>query len=227
MRRRLSESIGNLWGQAFCRMFIVNVYFERGELATAMETMSECIRVAGEAGLAMALVGTHAGLAWIYGAAGAIADGLEMGRLARATAQQRLPVFRPWALGSLARLQVMQGDLAAAEASVTEGYVGLDLEDLSTHGAILVPMADAELALAKHNDAHVIRLMDGLIARLRTVGKRSFLSDALYLKGQALRAQEQTEAASQVLSEARAEAESLGSRRMVWQILAALIIHPH
>jgi len=40
--RRLSESIGNLWGQSFCRMFVGNVYFEQGDLATAVETMTEC-----------------------------------------------------------------------------------------------------------------------------------------------------------------------------------------
>ena len=222
--RRLSESIGNLWGQAFCRMFVGDVYFERGDPATAIETMTECIRVAAQAGLVMALVCTRADLAWIYGTLGAIEAGLEMGRLAQATAAQRLPVFLPWALGSLARLQVMQGDLAAAETSVAEAYVGLELDDFSTHGAVQVPMADAELALARRNYAHVISVMDGLIARLRRVGMRSFLSDALYLKGQALLAQDQIDAARQVLSEARAEAESLGSRRMLWQILAALSV---
>jgi tetratricopeptide (TPR) repeat protein len=220
--RRLSESIGNLWGQAFCRMFVGMVYFERGDMATAIETMLECIHVAGEAGLVMALVVTRADLAWIYGTLGAIDAGLEMGRLARATAEQRLPVFRPWALSSLARLQVMQGDLAAAETSVTEAYIGLDMDDLSTHGGVLVPIADAELALAKHNYARVISVMDELIDRIHKVGMRSFLSDALYLKGQALLAQGQTQAARRVLGEARVEAESIGSKRMLWQILAAL-----
>lgn len=220
--RRLSESIGNLWGQAFCRMFVGIVYFERGELTTAITMMTECIQVAAQAGLMMALVGTRADLAWIYGSLGATADGIEMARVAQVIAEQRLPVFRPWALGSLARIQVMHGDLASAGASVAEAYISLDLADLSTHGAVHVPMADAELALAKHDYAHVIGLMDDLTARLRKVGMRSFLPDALYLKGQALFAQEQFEAAGRILSEARAEAESLGSRRMLWQILALL-----
>jgi hypothetical protein len=184
--------------------------------------MTECIQVAGQAGLLMALVGPRADLAWIFGTLGATAAGLDMGRLAQAIAEQRLPVFKPWAQGSLARLQVMHGDLAAAETSVAGAYGGLDLNDLSTHGAIHVPMADAELALAKHDYAHSIRVMDDLTARLRKVGMRSFLSDALFLKAQALLAQGRSEAAGQVLSEARAEAESLGSRRMLWQVLAAL-----
>ncbi len=222
--RRLSESIGNLWGQSFSRMFVGNIYFERGELSTAIETMTACIRVAAQAGLVMAQVGTRADLAWIYGTIGAIDEGLEMARLAQATAEQRLPGFRPWALGCLARLQVMQGDLSAAEASVSAAYSGLELEDLSTHGAVQVPMADAELALATHNYAHVVSVMDDLIARLRKVGMRPFLSDALYLKGQALLAQDQLEAARQVFSAARADAESLGSRRMLWQILGSLSV---
>ncbi len=220
--RRLSESIGNLWGQAFCRMFVGMIYFERGDPATAIVTMTDCIRLAAQAGLVMGLVGTRSDLAWIYGVLGATATGLDTGRLAQAIAEQRLPVFKPWALGGLARLQVMHGDLAAAEASVAEAYSGLDLDDLSTHGAVHVPMADAELALAKHDHARAARVTDELIARLRKVGMRSFLADALFLKAKALLAQGQVEAAGRVLNAARAEAESLGSRWMLWQILAAL-----
>jgi tetratricopeptide (TPR) repeat protein len=219
--RRLSESIGNLWGQAFCRMFVGLVYFERGDLAVAIDMMTQCIDVATQAGLVMALVGTRADLAWIYGTLGATENGLALGRLAQATAE-RLPVFRPWAVGSLARLQVMQGDLEAAAAGVTAGYATLDLEDLSTHGSVHVPMADAELALARQDFAHVIHVTDDLVARLRKVGMRSFLPDALFLKGRALLAVGQFEAAGAALGEARAEAESLGSRRMLWQVLATL-----
>jgi hypothetical protein len=203
-------------------MFVGYVYWERGDPASAIQTMSDCVRVAADAGLVMALVGTRADLGWLYGALGAAEQGLALARLAQATAEQRLPVFRPWALGCLARLQVMAGDLAAAEQSVTSAYAGLDLDDLSTHGAIQVPLADAELALARHEGPRAGRLMDDLLARLRRVGMRPFLADTLYLKAQALLAQDDSEAAYDVLSTALAEADSLGSKRMLWQILAAL-----
>jgi tetratricopeptide (TPR) repeat protein len=51
---------------------------------------------------------------------------------------------------------------------------------------------------------------------------RSFLADALHFKGKALLAQGRVEAARAAWMEARAEAEALGSRRVLWPILAAL-----
>ena len=220
--RRLSESIGNLWGQAFCRMFVGMVHSERGDMTTAIETMTECIRIAGQAGLVMALVGTRADLAWLYGTLGAQETGMAMARAALTTAEQRLPVFRPWAVASLARLQVMRGDLEAARASVLDAYSGLELEDFSTPGAALAPLSDAELAIASHDYARAASLMGDLSARLRKIGMRSYLSDAEYLKGRALWLLGQADDATRALREARAEAESVGSRRMLWQILAAL-----
>jgi multidrug resistance efflux pump len=60
------------------------------------------------------------------------------------------------------------------------------------------------------------------IPLLRQLGLRPKLARALYLQGQAWLAQEQTDAAQACWREARAEAEAIGSRWMLWQILAAL-----
>lgn len=219
--RELSQSIDNLWGLAFCRMFVGYVYLERGEVATAIHIMEECIRFGEQAGLVMAQVGTRADLGWIYGTFGAIEHGLALSRHARTIAEQRLPIFRSWALGSLARLHVMKGDVSAAETLIREGYVGLDLDDLSTHGAIAVPLADAEVALAKQDYARAITTMDDFLARLRRAGVRPFVADALYLKGKALLAQGRLDEAHQILIAARAAAEALNSRRILWLILIA------
>jgi hypothetical protein len=68
----------------------------------------------------------------------------------------------------------------------------------------------------------VIRLADDFIAAFRRFGGRVFVADALYLKGRALLGQGETEAGYQVLQEARAEAEALTSRRILWEILHTL-----
>jgi ATP/maltotriose-dependent transcriptional regulator MalT len=98
----------------------------------------------------------------------------------------------------------------------------LNGQDLMTHGPFELPLAEAELALAKHDTPRAVAVIDELLARLRQIGMRSFLADALYLKGRALHAQGKIAEAHVVLTEARVETEALGSRRMLWQILAAL-----
>lgn len=218
---RISESIGNLWGQSFSRMFVAYVYLERGEMTTTIETMQECIRLGDESGFILAQIATRADLGWVFGTLGAVEPGLELAREGLARAERRAPTFRTWALACLARLYVMAGRLGDAEAAVREGYAAL-MDDFAQHALIELPIADAELAMAKGEYAHAIQVLDGLMSRLRPFKIRSFLSDALYLKGRALIGLDRMEDAFEVLQEARGEAGGLGSRRMQWQVLAAL-----
>jgi len=220
--RQIGEVIGNLWGQSFCRMFVGYIYWERGEPGRAIETMETCIRLGEQAGFMMAQVGTRADLGWIYGVLGNIPHGLELGRLAQTQAEQRLPGFKAWALACLVRLHVMEGNLAAAEAVLQEGYACVNREDFTTHGPVELPLAEAELASAQQEYARAVAVLDELMLRLRQIGMKPFLAEALCLKGRALHAQGKIDEAHAVLTEARGEAEALGSRRMLWQILAAL-----
>jgi hypothetical protein len=64
--------------------------------------------------------------------------------------------------------------------------------------------------------------MHGLLDSLRSANLRLFLPDALHLKGQALFDLGRMDEASEALEEARLVAESIGSRRMRWQIQAGL-----
>ncbi|HZY43928.1 MAG TPA: hypothetical protein VFF70_04185, partial [Anaerolineae bacterium] len=218
---QISHRIGNLWGQSFCRMFVGYVYLERGEMSTGIQTMEECIRLGDEAGFMMPQVATRADLGWIYGTLGAVDHGLELARVARQRAEQRVPTFRTWALACLARLYVMSDQLAEAETMVKEGYATFT-EDFAQHAPFEMPLAEAELALAKQDDARAVSVIDGLLVRLDKFKIHSFRSDALHLKGKALIQLDRIAEARSVLHTARAEAEALGSRRMLWQILAAL-----
>lgn len=218
--RQISQSIGNLWGQSFCRMFVGYVFIERGEMSRAIETMEECIHLGDESGFMMAQVATRADLGWLYGTLGAIDRGIEFVQAARSRAEQRLPSFRPWALACLARLSAMNGDIAGAKTSIAEGYAILT-EDLAQHAYIEMPLADAEVALAEKDYVRAAKLMDDLFARLRQIGSRPFRSDALYLKGKALFHQGDVEGSRKSFWEAQREAEQIGSRRMLWQILLA------
>lgn len=219
--RQISESIGNLWGQSFCKMFVAYVYFERGEIATAIETMKECIRLGEESGFMMPQIATRADLGWVYGYLGAIEPGLELARVGLARAEQRVPTFRSWALACLTRLYLMGGNIEKAEEAAKEGDAAF-VWDFAQNAAIEMPLADAELAAAKGEYQRAIDVIDNLIARLAPLGIRAFGSELLYLKGKSLAAAGKIDDAFEVLQRARAEAEALGSKRTLWQVLAAL-----
>jgi hypothetical protein len=67
-----------------------------------------------------------------------------------------------------------------------------------------------------------LAVADELLADLRHYGMRSEIPETLYLLSQALLGLDQADAARNRLQEATVEAESIGSQRMMWQILAAL-----
>jgi hypothetical protein len=57
---------------------------------------------------------------------------------------------------------------------------------------------------------------------LHQFGLRVYIPEMLYLRGKILREMGETEAAYNTLLEARTEAEAIGSRRLLWQILGTL-----
>jgi hypothetical protein len=67
-----------------------------------------------------------------------------------------------------------------------------------------------------------VAVTDTLLTQFHQHGIRLFVPEALYLKGKALLSLGRAEAAREHLREARTEAETLESRRVLWRILDAL-----
>jgi hypothetical protein len=67
-----------------------------------------------------------------------------------------------------------------------------------------------------------VEIADAVVDRSDLAGIRTYIADALLLKGHALAAAERTPEAERVLREARSTAESLGHRRILWEILVTL-----
>lgn len=91
-----------------------------------------------------------------------------------------------------------------------------------TYNVVYMSIADHELALARGNYADLVARIDAAIPILRGVGVRLFFPDVVYVKGKALFLQGQVDEAYQVITEACVEAQAIGPRRMLWQILIAL-----
>lgn len=215
---RIGQSIGNLWDQSYSRMMIGNVYLDRGQVDQAIAIMEESIRLGEQAGFIVPPIAASAELALTYGFLGMPEHGLDLARRALAQAQAQFPLWEPLVAAILAQLHLLLGNNHEAERALKKAYAKF------IPGPLYSPvlLADAKLGLARQDHAHASALMDELTALLRQAGIRTYLAEALYLQGQALLAQGQTDRAFDVLDEARAEAEALGARRILWQILFAL-----
>jgi tetratricopeptide (TPR) repeat protein len=221
--RRISRSIGNVWGQASSGLFIGPVYLERGQVDQAIQTLEETIPLGEQVGHATAYTMTRADLGWVYASLGQVQRGIELARLAQTRAANlQLSLLRMHPNVVLARLHVLEGDLDAAEAALRQGYGELRPEGIQAFEMIILPIADAELALARHDAARAVMVINCVLVHLHRTQAYGFIAETHYLKGKALLALSQPDRAYQVLSEARAEAEATGSRRMLWPILTAL-----
>ncbi|MBI3361963.1 MAG: AAA family ATPase, partial [Chloroflexi bacterium] len=220
---RITRSINNTWGQASSRVFVGRIYMERGELDTAMALMEEGIRLGEHTGQPATSTATRADLGWAYGTLGQVDRGFEVARLAAAKAAELgFPIFRYWTSAVSARLSLLQGDIAQAEATIQDGYVDFNPQAIVPIAIVLLKLAEGELALAKKDYAQTVTMMNDLIAHTHKTHLRALRPDALHLKARALLAQDDPDEAYQTLMPARAEAEALGSRLSLWPVLMAL-----
>jgi tetratricopeptide (TPR) repeat protein len=218
---QISQTSNNIWGLAGCRHNIGYVYGERGQVAEAIAVMEEGIRLSELVSFISPLIIVRADLAALYGMLGAFERGLATARLALNVAETKMPLFRPYALASLVRLHVWQGDLAEAESVVAQMK-----QDPHRHGwGVFPPMTlqvEAELTLARGRYELTAALAEEARVMLEQLGMRAFLPAALYTQGQAWLSLGQPNIARERWLAARVEAQAIDSRRMVWQILFAL-----
>jgi tetratricopeptide (TPR) repeat protein len=171
------------------------------------------------------LSGTRAELGWAYGQIGATERGLELARQADMFAEIKIPILRAWTRAILARLHLLRGEIDAAEAALA-GLAGF--YEVQRAWSYITPywvdvgLAQAELALAQGDYDRTIGLADELYGEVIRLDVRPYRADLQWLKGRALLALGRLDEAHIALSQAHADAEAIGSRRMLWPVLAAL-----
>src|SRR5574341_90006 len=217
----IAESIGNLFGISLGLATQVTIYAELGEFDRALRLGAEALRLE-ELRRGVNPVMIPVMQAWLLGSLGAFEQTAELERRARQVIDGPMPGhFRARAHADLARLNILRGEIAAAQADLAAAYRDYDRGTLSS-AAPAVAFAEAELALAQGDAARVIVLTDQGLAMMRQVGARIYLPDVLYLRGQAFAQQGKVDEALEALREARTSAESINARRILWQILAAM-----
>lgn len=223
--RRISDEIGNLWGQSYSRFVEGDIYAERGEVARAIGVMQDCIELGEKAGFVVPGVWIRSSLAWLYGSMGSWERGIELARLARQSAEARLATWHPWPVTVSARIQTRRGRLDEAKHELEDAHLDRQPEHVAKlllQMAIPIALARVELDLALGNSKTAEELIGPILARVEMTEGRLFLHEVLFLKYRVLTARDRPAEAHQVLLMAKKEAEDLGSKRMLWRILAEL-----
>jgi tetratricopeptide (TPR) repeat protein len=218
---RLSQNIANLWDQSYSYYYIGYVYLDRGELDQAIKVMEDCLRLGEQAGFIAAVMQMHGELAFAYATLGDLRRGYELTNRILARTKDMKVDIHPYALGLLAYLHVLNNNVAEAEALLQPFPSGSPMSEMGL-GGLFILLAQSELALQQRNFGQVIEMTEGVRVALRQLGIHQLFPDVLYARGRAFLGQGDLEAASLALEEARQEAENLGSRRMLWKILADL-----
>jgi tetratricopeptide (TPR) repeat protein len=218
---KISLSDDNLWGQSSSRFRLGYVYWERGQIEKAITIMEETIHQSEQIGFQVPSIVTRTELAAVYGSLGATERGLELVRLALKIASEHMPLYQAFVLGHLAQLLLLNDNLEEAEKSIDRAR-----SDSGRHAwpvyYLPVRFADSWLALKSGDHEQALAKTDQLLADIRQYGMRSEIPGSLHLQSQALLGLGQRDTARERLIEARREAESIGSRRTMWQILEAL-----
>ena len=219
---KISQSIGSLWGQAYSLFAMGPVYLERGQMEMGIEALQDGMSLAEQANFTAPQIMNPARLAWVYGALGDSERGFEMAHLALAKADE-FGLIRGFVLVALARLHLYDGNLAKATATLEEAKSALDTDKFLELLFSLFVQSASEIALASKEYDRVLELTEKTIASMHDFGTRLFLYDMLHLKGRALIELGRTAEARLALAEAQAEAEALGSRRSLLQLLPTRI----
>lgn len=222
---RLGVESHNRDAQALSHFMIGFVHWERGEMGRALTAMEEDIALAESINSLTPLIGTRADLALLYGELGHVERGLVLAQQARKVAEEQLPILRFWPHAAQVSLCLSQGDVQAAEQLIST------LADYPMVRArfgympfmwIRVGLAHGEFALRQQAYEQAVKLMDTLFTDLCEDGIWYLRPDVLHLKGRGLLGLGEVEEAREVLLEARAAAQQLGTQRALWPVLVSL-----
>jgi predicted ATPase len=214
---KISTSTANLWTMSGVNCFEGQAWFEYGEIDRALSSIEEGINLAAQGKLNIFENWGRALLCWIYGELGAAEIGMQFYQRHHIANKDILNnSLRTATLVSYALFEIANGQLDTAAGTLSEC-----LPDAPAWDGML-QLAKSKLALAQKNFSEGLRVADGALALARTKGLSRYLPEALLLKGKSHYLLGDLTQASSALEQARTAAKTLGSRRLLWQILAQL-----
>jgi predicted ATPase/class 3 adenylate cyclase len=218
---QISSGIHNLWGQSFSLMEVGLVYRDRGEYSQALEVMQESIDLGdkGNAPVSRSYVPPQIGL--IYADLGLCDQGVAITK--QSIDQKGAPLTETKQLANLAIVHnhLQCGDVHSAMNAIGPQELLDDIfADLGFSVVLVSVLVRLRLECGDLDGAmNLAQLLEDLY---RKSGFFGFLPEVLYYKSLVHLAFQEEDVALQVLHDALQVAKSLGHRRLLWQILAAL-----
>lgn len=221
--RTISEEIDSLWGQSWSRWSMGDLLADQGMIADAVVDMNACIDLGERVGFRTPMINAGVNLAHVYLFLGHLDEAFAWGQKALLRAEEDFPFWRRGVVAFLARLAVHRGDLPEARRLLENMAGGTGTFASEFYLNQFQPcLAVAEVALASGELVEASAALDDLLGYMERSETHPYRPDALTLQGRASLMAGDWDKAREWLMQARAEAESLGSKRMLWRILAAL-----
>jgi tetratricopeptide (TPR) repeat protein len=213
----VSRTTKNIWAQCWPRHVQGQIWFEYGEIDKALDELDASVRLAQEANAPIHTKWYDADLCWAYIQIGAVQKGVDLYRATRVP-NQELPAPTAWtpAAVAYALCEIATGQLDLAASTLGARPLSNSLSDYS------MKLAQGRLALARKDPTQAIAILEPVLENIRQFKINQYLSEALFLKGQAHLMNGGENLAKAVFEQARLAAEALGSRWLMWQILAGL-----
>jgi len=217
---RISQEIGNVWGQAYNHFVLGPILLERGEIDECLDALETTLKLSREANFAAGVVATQMIKSWIYTMFGDLGSAEKIQNEILSFVEQ-YESFRPLYFVNLAQNKLFAG--AQGEALQIFEEIGLAYRtdsELIFHPYIYT--LHVELHLANKSFDLALQTADNYLHTLNQSQIKILVPDLLNQKARALIGLGKIEQAYQELQDARSLAVEQNSRRILWAILLDL-----
>ncbi len=217
---QISIKVHSLWGQAYSRIFLGQVYRDIGRPGEAIHACDMGIKLSEQAEFLVGEISPKAMMGMIYGELGAVDYGLVLAKEATAKSKTLAELLYPHCAGYQSRLHLMNGDIDSAAALLDPLQRTNPFWEVSFKSVIEIAKSVLELARGAPEKALIIA--GNAVTDLDKMGARAFLPDAVEQMARALIMLGREEEAVAELESVRSLAEEINHRWSLWSILILL-----
>ncbi len=218
-----AEALNSSDLRGLTRLCAAVIYADRGDYDRAIPFAEEAVRLGEMTNNVTVLIGTRSDLGRMYAFMGDFDHGLALVQKAEEDGH-RFPLVAAWAGSAAARLALLRGDLAGASATIARYPDYRDLMRRVGFAPLMwtnLGLAVTELALLSGDLARALAESQELNDHITRTGTVVAQPEARLLLARVLIGLGRHDQAWAALAAARAEAEALTARRLLWPILAA------
>ncbi|MGW8143287.1 MAG: hypothetical protein ACWGN2_02765, partial [Anaerolineales bacterium] len=212
---RISEEIGNIWGQAYNYFVISPILLEWGHFDGCLNALDSTLNLSKQANFAAGIIASQMLRSWLYAMLGDLTSANQFQNSIQDFVQQ-YKSFRPLYLVFKAQNELFAGEHENALNTFEE----INLEYLRASEIIFHPYIytlHVEIHLERGDFEQALEIVNGYLDNLG--GIKILVPDLLNQKARALVGLNQSEQAYKVLENARTLAIEQNCRRILWAIL--------